>query len=104
MANAAVLPYVMEFNAESCPEKMVELARTIQLPVTGNLAEDQYLISAELKRLIEALGIKKLSEQGVREEDLEMLAEEILKEPVLNFNPRRDITKPQVLEILKKAF
>jgi alcohol dehydrogenase len=104
MANASVLPYVMEFNAESCPQKMAELARAIQLPVTENLAEDQYLISAELKRLTEALGIKKLSEQGIVEKDLEMLAEEVLKEPVLNFNPRKDITKPQVLEILKKAF
>lgn len=104
MANATILPYVMEFNAESCPEKMMEMAMAIKLPVMGNLDEDKYLISRELKKLTEILGIKKLSEQGIEEKDLDMLAGEVLKEPVLNFNPRQNITKEQILEILQKAF
>ena len=104
MANAIVLPYVMEFNAVSCPEKMVEMAKTIKLPVTGIIEKDMYLISEELVKLTKLLGIKKLSEQGVQEKDLDMLAEEVLKEPVLNFNPRQNITKEQILEIMKKAF
>ena len=37
MANAAVLPYVMEFNADGCPEKMAELARAIGLTMSGNM-------------------------------------------------------------------
>ena len=51
MANATVLPYVMEFNAESCPEKMVELAKAIKLPLTGDLNKDKYLFAKEMKRL-----------------------------------------------------
>lgn len=104
IANASVLPYVMEYNAASCPEKMEELAKAIGLSATGRPSEDQYLLSQELGRLIKKLGIKTLSEQGILEKDLEMLAEEVLKEPVLNFNPRQNITKEEVLEILKKAF
>lgn len=104
MANASVLPYVMEFNADSCPEKMVELAKAIDLAVTGNIEEDKYLLSRELKKLTRVLGIKKLSEQGIEEKDLSMLAKEVLKEPVLNFNPRQNITKEQILNILQKAF
>ena len=104
MANAAVLPYVMEFNAESCPEKMVELAKAIGLPITGELEKDSYLLAAELKKLIQKLGIKRLSEQGIEEKDFDMLADDVLKEPVLQFNPRQNITKEQVLEIIKKAF
>lgn len=104
MANAIVLPYVVEFNAISCPEKMVEMAKTINLPVTGMIDKDMYLLSDELIKLTKLLGIKKLSEQGVEEKDLDMLAEEVLKEPVLNFNPRQNITKEQILEIMKKAF
>ena len=104
IANASVLPYVMEYNAVSCPEKMEELAKAIGLSVTGKPSEDQYLLSQELGRLIKKLGIKTLSEQGILEKDLEMLADEVLKEPVLNFNPRQNITKDEVLEILKKAF
>ena len=103
MANATVLPYVMEYNADSCPEKMVELAKAIQLPVSGNLDEDKLLLSKELLKLTKTLGIKILSEQGIKEEDLSMLADDVLKEPVLGFNPKQGVTKEDVLNILHKA-
>lgn len=104
MANAAVLPYVMEFNAVSCPEKMVKLAETTGLGLTGNVDQDQYLLGKELLRLTKELGIKTLSEQGIRKQDLDMLAEDALKEPVLGFNPRQGVTKEDILGILHKAF
>lgn len=104
MANATVLPYVMEYNAESCPEKMVDLAKAIHLPATGNVEEDKLLLAKELKKLTSELGIKTLSEQGIQEKDFEMLAEDVLKEPVLTFNPRQNITKEDILKILKKAY
>lgn len=103
MANATVLPYVMEYNADSCPEKMAELAQAIHLPVTGNVEEDKYLMSAELLKLTKELGIKTLSQQGIEEKDLDMLANDVLKEPVLGFNPRQNVTKEDVLAILRKA-
>lgn len=103
MANATVLPYVMEYNADSCPEKMVELAKAIQLPVSGNLDEDKLLLFKELLKLTKTLGIKTLSEQGIKEEDLSMLADDVLKEPVLGFNPKQGVTKEDVLNILHKA-
>lgn len=103
MANAAVLPYVMEYNAPSCPEKMAKLAEAIGLPLSGDLEKDQYLLSEELERLTKKLGIKTLSEQGISESDFDMLAQDVLKEPVLNFNPRQNVTKEDVLNILKKA-
>lgn len=104
MANAAVLPYVMEYNAPSCPEKMTALAQAIDLPCTGSQAEDQYLLARELKNLTKELNIKSLSEQGISREDFSMLADDVLKEPVLNFNPRQGITKEDIMEILEKAF
>ena len=103
MANATVLPYVMEYNAPSCPQKMAELAQAIGLPVTGDLEKDQLLLSKELLKLTKELGIKTLSQQGIEENDLEMLAEDVLKEPVLGFNPRQGVTKEDVLTILRKA-
>lgn len=104
MANATVLSYVMEYNAGSCPEKMVDLAKAIKLPVTGNLDEDKLLLAKELKRLTTELGIKTLEEQGIKKEDFDMLADDVLKEPVLGFNPRQNITKEDILAILEKAF
>ncbi|MCI5490286.1 MAG: iron-containing alcohol dehydrogenase [Enterocloster aldenensis] len=104
MANAAVLPYVMEFNADGCPEKMAELARAIGLTMSGNMEDDKYLLAGELLHLVQKLGIKTLSEQGIMEQDLDMLAEEAMVEPVLGFNPRQDVGKEDILAILRKAF
>ena len=104
LANACVLPYVMEYNAEACPEKMVDMAKTIGLPVSGNLDEDKYLLAHALKDLIVKLKIKTLSEQNVPESAFDRLAEDVLKEPVLGFNPRQGVTKEDVITILKKAY
>ena len=103
VANATVLPYVMEYNADSCPEKMVNLAKAIDLPVSGDLAKDKYLLSKELLKMTNTVGIKTLSELGVEEKDFEMIAEDVLKEPVLGFNPKQGVTKEDVISILKKA-
>lgn len=103
VANATVLPYVMEYNADSCPEKMVNLAKAIDLPISGDLAKDKYLLSKELLKMTKTVGIKTLSELGVEEKDFEMIAEDVLKEPVLGFNPKQGVTKEDVISILKKA-
>ena len=71
--------------------------------MTGNVEEDKYLLSAELLKLTKELGIKTLSQQGIEEKDLNMLADDVLKEPVLGFNPRQNVTKEDVLAILRKA-
>lgn len=104
MANACVLPYVMEYNADACPEKMVDMAKMLGLAVSGNLQEDKYLLAHALKDLTEKLGIKTLSEQNVPESAFDRLAEDVLKEPVLGFNPRQGVTKEDVIAILKKAY
>ena len=103
VANATVLPYVMEYNAESCPKEMVELAKAINLPLTGNIDEDKFALSKELLAMTKKVGIKTLSELGVKEEDFDMIAEDVLKEPVLDFNPKQNVTKEEVIGILKKA-
>lgn len=103
VANATVLPYVMEYNADSCPEKMVDLAKAIDLPVSGDLEKDKYLLSKELLKMTKTVGIKTLSELGVEEKDFEMIAEDVLKEPVLGFNPKQGVTKEDVIGILNKA-
>lgn len=103
VANATVLPYVMEYNADSCPEKMVDLAKAIDLPVSGDIEKDKYLLSEELLKMTKTVGIKTLSELGIEEKDFDMIAEDVLKEPVLGFNPKQGVTKEDVIAILKKA-
>ena len=103
MDRMPIQTYVMEYNADSCPEKMAELAQAIGLPLSGELDKDKLLLPKELLNLTKQLGIKTLSQQGIQEQDLDMLAEDVLKEPVLNFNPRQGVTKEDVLGILRKA-
>ena len=103
MANATVLPYVCAYNAEACPKEMAELAEAIGLPLSGDLAKDSLLLSEDLLSLTKELGIKTLSEQGIQEKDFDMLASDVLNEPVLGFNPRQGVTKEDVIAILKQA-
>ncbi len=104
MANACVLPYVMAYNAEACPEKMVDMAKAIGLTPSGDLEKDKFLLADALKELLVKLGIRTLSQQNVPESAFDRLAEDVLKEPVLGFNPRQGVTKEDVIEILKKAY
>ena len=104
MANAAVLPYVMEYNAQSCPQKMVELAKAIGLSISGNMDDDKYLLAKELKRLNKELKIQSLSQQGIEKSVFLMLAQDVLKEPVIGFNPRQNITIEDIISILDKAY
>lgn len=101
MANACMLPYVTAFNAPSCPEKMMIMAKAIglQQDVEGN----PYLFADELKQMIKRLGIKTLSEQGISEISFDLISDDVLKEPVLNFNPRQGITKQDIIALLKDA-
>lgn len=104
MANAAVLPYVMEYNAEAVPEKMVDLAKAIGLTPSGDLSADKFLLADALKALCKEVGIRTLSEQGITKDSFDMLADEVLKEPVLGFNPRQGVTREDILAVLEKAF
>lgn len=102
-ANATVLPYVMEFNAPACKEKMIELARYAGLTLSGDDEKDMYIIAETTKNLSKQCGIKTLSEYGISAADVDMLAAETLKEPVLGFNPRQGVTAEDVKAIILKA-
>ncbi|MCR4745154.1 MAG: iron-containing alcohol dehydrogenase [Lachnospiraceae bacterium] len=107
-ANATVLPYVTEFNAEKCTNEMIEMAEAIGLSLSGNPDEDKFALSKELLRMVKEMNIKPLREQGrekkISEDDFEMIAEEALKEGPMHFNPRQDVTKEIIIDILKKAY
>lgn len=108
VANACVLPYVTAFNAETCPNEMIELAEAINLPLTGDKDIDKYALANELERLVREMGILPLHEQGrdhkITEEDFDLIATDALKEGPLQFNPRQGVTKEDIIEILKKGF
>ena len=108
VANAAVLPYVVEFNAEKCPKEMIEMAKALNLPLFGEEEVDKYVLAKELLSLVKELDIKPLREQGwekkITREDFDVIAADALKEGPLHFNPRQDVTHEDIKAILEKAF
>jgi alcohol dehydrogenase class IV len=96
--NAILLPGVMEFNAPACPERFVDMARTLQLDCAPEAAPAALI--AAVQALKKTLGVTRtLSDIGVRPEDLDSLAEKALHDPCLLTNPR-----PAALEDLKALY
>jgi len=106
IANAVILPYVMEYNAEASGEKYKEIARVMGVEGVDNMSQEEYRKAAidVVKKLSEDVGIPKtLSEIGIKEEDLEALAESAFVDACTPGNPR-DTNVEEILEIYKKAF
>lgn len=106
IANAVLLPYVMEYNACSTGEKYREIARAMGVKGVDNMTQDEYRKAAidTVKKLSEDVGIPKVLETiGVKEEDLEVLSESAMADACTPGNPR-DVSVKDILAIYKKAF
>lgn len=106
VANAVLLPYVMEFNAPYTGEKFREIARAMGVKNVDALSQDEYRRAAidAVRKLSKDVGIPQtLKEIGVREEDLDALADAAMADVCTGGNPR-PCSKGLVLEVYKKAF
>jgi lactaldehyde reductase len=106
IANAVILPYVMEYNAGSTGEKYREIARVMGVSGVDNMTQDEYRKAAidAVKKLSQDVEIPKvLSEIGVKSEDLEALAESAMADACTPGNPREASLK-DILDVYKKAF
>ncbi len=105
VANALVLPYVMEFNAEVFPEKYKELGEAMGCCSSYESARVGARKTFEaVLGLVRRVGIKTIRDYGITEADLDAIAGDAVKESALMFNPRQSITKENILGILNKAF
>ena len=106
VANAVLLPYVMEFNAPYTGEKFREIARVMGVKGVDEMTPEQYRQAAieAVKQLSKDVGIPQtLSEIGVKREDLEALSEAAMADVCTGGNPR-PCSKELVLEIYKTAY
>lgn len=103
-ANAILLPHVLEYNAPSCLPQIRVIAKL--LGSDGEKLSDKDVADAviwKIKQLSKEVGIPKgLSEFGVKEEHLPVLAENALKDACIFTNPRK-ATKEELIEVLRKA-
>lgn len=105
IANAVLLPYVMEYNAEYTGEKFKYIAEAMGIDTTGmNQAEYRAAAVNAVKQLSKDVGIpEKLHEIGVKEEDLQALSESAFADVCTGGNPR-PCTVESILGIYKTAF
>jgi alcohol dehydrogenase len=103
VCNAMLLPYVQEENAKYVPEKFRSIAKAIGLQVNGKSDKEcaDFVIES-IKALSKEVGIPaKLSELGVDEVDLDLLAENAMKDACAPGNPFIP-TKEEVIALFRK--
>ena len=106
IANAVLLPYVMEFNAEYTGDKYKYIAKAMGVENTENMSQAEYRKAAvdAVKKLSSDVSIPlTLKEIGVKQEDLDALADAAMADVCTGGNPR-PCTKELVLEVYKTAF
>ena len=106
IANAVLLPYVMEFNKDYTGEKYREIARAMGVKGVDEMTQAEYRQAAiqAVQQLSKDVGIPpKLSQIGVKEEDLPALSVDAFNDVCTGGNPR-DCTPEELLEVYKIAF
>ncbi len=105
VANALLLPIVMEYNTESSIAKYVDIARAMGIKVDHLSLSDAAKAAVEaVKNLAIEVGIpEKMQLLNVKEEDLERLAQSAFKDVCTPGNPR-EVQLSDILELYKKAF
>ena len=104
VANALLLPVIMEFNAPAALDKYVDIAKAMNVYQPGmNREEAAGAAVAAVKSLAVLVGIPQhLSKLGIKEKDLERVAESAFADVCTPGNPR-EVSKEIILGLYKKA-
>ena len=105
VANALLLPYVMEYNMPSAISKYKDIALAMGVDITGMNEEEAALAAVKaVKDLAVSINIpQKLNEIGVKKEDLQDLAISAFNDVCTPGNPR-DTNVDEILTIYKTAY
>ena len=104
VANALLLPTIMEFNAPAALDKYVQIAKAMEV-YTDSMTREQAADAAvrAVKELSLRVGIPQhLSQLGIKAEDLDRLAEAACADVCTPGNPR-EVNKEIILELYKKV-
>jgi alcohol dehydrogenase class IV len=91
LANSILLPVVLRRNLEHAPEKYALIANAMGIDTRGKSAKEAAeQVPEKIEMLIRALNIpNKLSQVGVRKEDIPLLAREAVEDLCMMTNPQR---------------
>lgn len=104
MANAVMLPYVMEYNYMASPGKYGRMATAMGMGNSGNLYEDARSAIEAVRQVTSLCHVPtSLREVGAKEEVLKQVAKDALLSIQLRFNCR-SAGVDQIYELVKKAY
>lgn len=104
VCNAVLLPRVLRFNAPACGEKLRDIAEAMGVNTDGmNTQQANEAAIAAVEKLSEDVGIPEgLTELGVREDKISVMAELALEDACAPGNPR-EMTLKDAVAIYKTA-
>ena len=104
VANALLLPTIMEFNMPKCIEKFGVIAKTMGVNTDGMTAEQAAQAAVDaVKALSIRVGIPQtLTELGIKASDIPALAAQAIADVCTPGNPR-DVTEAEIVELYKKV-
>ena len=104
VANALLLPTIMEFNAPAALDKYVDIAKAMNVYKDGMTKEEAADAACDaVRQLSIRVGIPQhLSEIGIKEEDLPKLAKSAFADVCTPGNPR-EVTEEIILDLYKKV-
>ena len=106
VANALLLPYVMEYNADSTEDRYRDIAKAMGVNGTENMTTEEARKAAvdAVRQLAIDVGIpQKLTEIGAKKEDIIALSELAMADACTPGNPK-DPTIEDIKAIYEKAF
>ena len=104
VANALLLPTIMEFNAPAALDKYVTIAKAMNVYKEGMSKEEAAQAAVDaVKALSIRVGIPQhLSDLGIKESDLPKLADSAIADVCTPGNPR-EVTRDIILDLYKKV-
>lgn len=104
VANAILLPVIVEYNELADQGKYYDIYRCVAKAPVSEAMFSSHMLTEELRALNMELGIPScLKDAGVKAEYFDAMAEDAMKSGNISVNPR-STTKADVLELYKKAF
>ena len=102
VANAIILPTVMEYNAPATGEKYRDIAKAMGVRGTDDMTQDEYRKAAvdAVKRLASDVGIPADLKEIVKEEDIQFLSESAYADACRPGNPR-DTSVEEIAELYR---
>ncbi len=104
VANAVLLPTIMEYNMPAALDKYVDIAKAMNVYSCGMTTEEAACAAVEaVKALSIKVGIPQhLSELGIKESDLPILSASAIADVCTPGNPR-EVTEEVILDLYKKV-